>query len=57
MILVADIGGTKGHWGLIDNNKVYHYTTDGYNPYMFSNEKVFSFFLNLLFFIQKNDLK
>jgi len=41
MILVADIGGTKGHWGLIDNNKVYHYTTDGYNPYMFSNEKVF----------------
>ena len=36
MILIADVGGSKGDWCLVDKNKVVKYKTSGFNPYVSS---------------------
>ena len=38
MILIADIGGTKGDWCLVDGVKSTTIQTSGFNPYTFSND-------------------
>ena len=38
MILIADIGGTKGDWCLVDGVKLTTIQTSGFNPYTFSND-------------------
>ena len=38
MILIADIGGTKGDWCLVDGVKSTNIKTSGFNPYTLSNE-------------------
>ena len=38
MILIADIGGTKGDWCLVDGVKSTIIQTSGFNPYTFSND-------------------
>ena len=38
MILIADIGGTKGDWCLVDGVKSKTIETLGFNPYTLSNE-------------------
>ena len=38
MILIADIGGTKGDWCLVDGVKSTTIQTSGFNPYTLSND-------------------
>tara|TARA_B100000945_G_scaffold21407_1_gene15317 strand:- start:28 stop:852 length:825 start_codon:yes stop_codon:yes gene_type:complete len=49
MILIADIGSTKGDWCLVDGDKFTSIQTLGFNPYTLSNE----FLIEILKFINK----
>ena len=49
MILIADIGGTKGDWCLFDGINSKTIQTLGFNPYTLSNE----FLIEILKFINK----
>ena len=48
MILIADIGGTKGDWCLIDGINSRTIQTLGFNPYTLSNEFLFEIILSLV---------
>tara|TARA_Y100001936_G_scaffold252235_1_gene311091 strand:- start:1684 stop:2508 length:825 start_codon:yes stop_codon:yes gene_type:complete len=49
MILIADIGSTKGDWCLVDGDKFTSIQTLGFNPYALSNE----FLIEILKFLNK----
>ena len=49
MILIADIGSTKGDWCLVDGDKFTSIQTLGFNPYTLSNE----FLIEILKFLNK----
>tara|TARA_B100000579_G_scaffold290745_1_gene241438 strand:+ start:870 stop:1694 length:825 start_codon:yes stop_codon:yes gene_type:complete len=49
MILIADIGGTKGDWCLVDGIKYKNIKTSGFNPYTFSND----FLIEILKYLKK----
>ena len=49
MILIADIGSTKGDWCLVDGDKFTSIQTLGFNPYTLSNE----FLIKILKFLNK----
>ena len=49
MILIADIGGTKGDWCLVDGVKSTTIQTSGFNPYTFSND----FLIEILKFLNR----
>jgi len=38
MILITDVGSSKGHWILINKNKISKYKTSGFNPYISSDD-------------------
>ena len=48
MILIADIGSTKGDWCLVDGDKFTSIQTLGFNPYTLSNE----FLIEILKFLK-----
>ena len=42
MILIADIGSTKGDWCLVDGDKFTSIQTLGFNPYFFPARSILS---------------
>src|SRR5206468_3119585 len=40
MILIADSGSTKTHWCLLDGKNAQHFYTQGFNPYVQTEEYI-----------------